>query len=83
MIYIQTKKENTLTDSHIQEQQMHIYRVLSATSTKGAIYPSHRDIDHVNPSSRAPCDREWLLSDLCACVHVKRNGVVKEAIVLQ
>ena len=24
-----------------------------------------------------------LLSDLCACVHVKKNGVVKEAIVLQ
>ena len=24
-----------------------------------------------------------LLSDLCACVHVKKNGVTKEAIVLQ
>ena len=24
-----------------------------------------------------------LLSDLCACVHVKKNGVIKEAIVLQ
>jgi len=24
-----------------------------------------------------------LLSDLCACVHVKKNGIVKEAIVLQ
>jgi len=24
-----------------------------------------------------------LLSDLCACVHVNKNGVVKEAIVLQ
>jgi len=24
-----------------------------------------------------------LLSDLCACIHVKKNGVVKEAIVLQ
>jgi len=24
-----------------------------------------------------------LLSDLCACVHVKKNSVVKEAIVLQ
>ena len=24
-----------------------------------------------------------LLGDLCACVHVKKNGVVKEAIVLQ
>ena len=24
-----------------------------------------------------------LLSDLCACVHVKKNGVLKEAIVLQ
>ena len=24
-----------------------------------------------------------LLSDLCACVHVKKNGGVKEAIVLQ
>ena len=23
-----------------------------------------------------------LLSDLCACVHVKKNGVIKEAIVL-
>ena len=25
----------------------------------------------------------WLLSDLCTCVHVKKNGVVKEAIILQ
>ena len=24
-----------------------------------------------------------LLSDLCACVHVKKNGIIKEAIVLQ
>ena len=24
-----------------------------------------------------------LLSDLCACIHVKKNGVIKEAIVLQ
>ena len=24
-----------------------------------------------------------LLSDLCACIHVKKNGIVKEAIVLQ
>jgi len=42
MIYIRTnnKEGNTLTDSHIQEQQMHSYRVLSATSTKGATHPT-------------------------------------------
>ena len=55
-VHTNNKEGNTLTDSHIQEQQMHIYRVLSATSTKGA----HRDIDHVNPSSRTLCDCEWL-----------------------
>jgi len=38
-VHTNSKERNTLTDSHIQEQQMHIYRVLSATSTKGLPIP--------------------------------------------
>ena len=45
-----------------------------------------RHSPHTNSISNSAILRNnyiWLLSDLCACVHVKKNGVVKEAIVLQ
>ena len=41
---------------------------------------------HTNSISNSAILRDnyiSLLSDLCACIHMKKNGVVKEAIVLQ
>ena len=40
---------------------------------------------HTNSISNSAflCNYISLLSDLCACVDVKKNGIVKEAIVLQ
>ena len=38
---------------------------------------------HTNNSAILHNNYISLLSDLCTCVHVKKNGVVKEAIVLQ
>ena len=48
------------------------------------IFPAHQQY-FISISNSAILRNNYisLLSDLCACVHLKKNGVVKEAIVLQ
>ena len=70
-----------ITEHQVSPHRLPMQYILAEESQ--AFFKLSQNINSISNSAILCNNYILLLSDLCACIHVKKNGVVKEAIVLQ